>query len=65
MTSKVFLNSRRWRNSGVQEEGYDAQTGRVVVKVDPQYFRPAEVEYVFFIMPLLATSHVWMQPSPR
>ncbi|KAG2351419.1 histidinol dehydrogenase, partial [Suillus spraguei] len=33
-----------WRNSGVQEEGYDAQTGRVVVKVDPQYFRPAEVD---------------------
>jgi GDPmannose 4,6-dehydratase len=28
----------------VQEEGYDAQTGRVVVKVDPQYFRPAEVD---------------------
>ncbi|KAG2348534.1 GDP-mannose 4,6-dehydratase [Suillus weaverae] len=33
-----------WRNSGVQEEGYNAQTGRVVVKVDPQYFRPAEVD---------------------
>jgi GDP-D-mannose dehydratase len=39
----------RWRNSGVQEEGYDAQSGRVVVKVDPQYFRPAEVEYVYFV----------------
>ncbi|KAG1749047.1 uncharacterized protein EDB91DRAFT_1112213 [Suillus paluster] len=34
----------KWRNSGVNEEGYDAQTGRVVVKVDPQYFRPAEVD---------------------
>ncbi|KAJ8588072.1 GDP-mannose 4,6-dehydratase [Rhizopogon salebrosus TDB-379] len=34
----------KWRNSGVQEEGYDAQSGRVVVKVDPQYFRPAEVD---------------------
>ncbi|KAG1819533.1 uncharacterized protein BJ212DRAFT_1478762 [Suillus subaureus] len=33
-----------WRNSGVQEEGCDAQNGRVVVKVDPQYFRPAEVD---------------------
>ncbi|KAG2115177.1 uncharacterized protein F5147DRAFT_676499 [Suillus discolor] len=33
-----------WRNSGVEEEGYDAQTGRVVVRVDPQYFRPAEVD---------------------
>lgn len=48
----------------MQEEGYDAQTGRVVVKVDPQYFRPAEVEYVLFT-PLLAKSHVCMQTSPR
>ncbi|KAG1861174.1 hypothetical protein DFJ58DRAFT_777961 [Suillus subalutaceus] len=34
----------RWRYSGVQEEGYDEKTERVVVKVDPQYFRPAEVD---------------------
>jgi len=34
----------KWRNSGVNEEGYDAKTGTVVVKVDPQYFRPAEVD---------------------
>jgi len=34
----------KWRNSGVQEEGYDAQSERVVVRVDPQYFRPAEVD---------------------
>lgn len=36
----------RWRGSGVDEEGYNAQTGTTVVRVDPQYFRPAEVEYV-------------------
>lgn len=36
----------RWRNSGVEEEGYDAKTNKVLVKVDSQYFRPAEVEYV-------------------
>lgn len=36
----------RWRNSGVEEEGYDPKTNRVLVKVDSQYFRPAEVEYV-------------------
>lgn len=34
----------KWRGSGVQEEGYNAQTGKVIVKVDPQYFRPAEVD---------------------
>lgn len=36
----------RWRGAGVQEEGYDPKTGKVLVKVDTQYFRPAEVEYV-------------------
>ena len=33
-----------WRGEGVNEEGVDPATGRVVVKVDPRYFRPAEVE---------------------
>lgn len=36
----------RWRGDGVKEEGVDTKTGKVVVKVDPAYFRPAEVEYV-------------------
>ena len=29
--------------------GIDVKTGKVVVKVDPKYFRPAEVEYVFLL----------------
>ena len=33
-----------WRGAGVNEEGIDPATGRVIVKVDPRYFRPAEVE---------------------
>jgi GDPmannose 4,6-dehydratase len=33
-----------WRYSGVDEVGIDKTTGRVVIKVDPKYFRPAEVE---------------------
>jgi GDPmannose 4,6-dehydratase len=33
-----------WRGGGIDEEGVDAQTGRVMVKVDPRYFRPTEVE---------------------
>jgi GDPmannose 4,6-dehydratase len=40
----VVGTSIKWRNTGVQEEGYDESTGKVLVKVDPQYFRPAEVE---------------------
>jgi len=32
-----------WRGEGVEEEGYD-EAGRCVVRVDPRYFRPTEVE---------------------
>ena len=34
----------RWQGEGVQEQGIDLATGRVLVEVDPKYFRPAEVE---------------------
>jgi GDPmannose 4,6-dehydratase len=33
-----------FRGKGVEEVGVDAATGRVVVRVDPAFFRPAEVE---------------------
>ena len=32
-----------WRGSGLEEKGVDAD-GRVIVAVDPRYFRPAEVD---------------------
>lgn len=34
----------RWEGSGVDEKGVDTNTGDVLVSIDPQYFRPAEVE---------------------
>ncbi len=34
----------RWEGEGVDEKGIDTATGRVLVEVDPKYFRPAEVE---------------------
>jgi GDPmannose 4,6-dehydratase len=33
-----------WKGEGLDEQGIDTQTGRVIVKVDPRYFRPTEVE---------------------
>ena len=33
-----------WENEGVEEKGIDMRTGRVLVEVDPKYFRPCEVE---------------------
>ncbi|MDP2433604.1 MAG: GDP-mannose 4,6-dehydratase [Pseudomonadota bacterium] len=35
--------SIRWEGQGAEEKGYDA-TGKVIVAVDPRYFRPTEVE---------------------
>jgi len=33
-----------WKGKGLDEEGIDATSGRVLVKVDPRYFRPTEVD---------------------
>jgi GDPmannose 4,6-dehydratase len=33
-----------WQGSGVQEVGVCANTGQILVKVDPAFFRPAEVD---------------------
>jgi GDPmannose 4,6-dehydratase len=33
-----------WRGKGADETGVDAKTGTVLVRVDPRYFRPAEVD---------------------
>lgn len=34
----------RWEGSGIDEKGIDEANGRVLVEVDPKYFRPCEVE---------------------
>ena len=34
----------KWQGEGVDEKGIDANTGRVLIEVDPKYFRPTEVE---------------------
>jgi GDPmannose 4,6-dehydratase len=36
--------SIRWEGTGVDEKGYDQETGACIVAVDPRYFRPTEVE---------------------
>jgi GDPmannose 4,6-dehydratase len=33
-----------WVGEGVEEKGIDRKTGKVLVEIDPRYFRPAEVE---------------------
>ncbi len=44
LTARQLGYSIEWRGSGVDEEGIDRKTGKILVKIDPRYFRPTEVE---------------------
>lgn len=33
-----------WKGKDIDEKGYDKATGKVLVEIDPKYFRPAEVD---------------------
>lgn len=35
-----------WEGEGVDEVGRDRETGDTIIKVDPQYFRPTEVDFL-------------------
>ena len=35
-----------WQGAGTEEKGVDAVSGKVLVEVDPRYFRPAEVDHL-------------------
>jgi GDP-D-mannose dehydratase len=39
-----ILTSHRWRGEGAEEEGIDEKTGKILVRIDPRYIRPVEVE---------------------
>lgn len=36
-----------WKGEGVNEWGYDKKTGKILVDVNPKYFRPTEVELLW------------------
>ncbi|MBI2603991.1 MAG: GDP-mannose 4,6-dehydratase, partial [Candidatus Harrisonbacteria bacterium] len=33
-----------WQGKGLKEKGIDRKTGKVIIEIDPRYFRPAEVD---------------------
>ena len=37
----------KWEGEGIDEKGIDVATGRVLVDVNPQFYRPAEVEFLW------------------
>ena len=34
----------QWQGTGAEEQGLDPKTGKILVRVDPRYYRPTEVE---------------------
>lgn len=37
----------RWEGKGIHEKGIEEKTGRVLVDVNPEFYRPAEVEFLW------------------
>jgi GDPmannose 4,6-dehydratase len=33
-----------WKGKGIEEKGFNTKTGDVIIEIDPQYFRPTEVD---------------------
>ncbi|ANH73265.1 GDP-mannose 4,6-dehydratase [Ralstonia insidiosa] len=44
MAAKVVGTDIAWEGLGEKETGYDAKSGRVIVKVNPKFYRSAEVD---------------------
>lgn len=51
-----------WQGTGIEEKGISRADGRVLVEVDPKYFRPAEVETLLGDPTKAKTELVW---NPR
>ena len=43
-TARHFDYELAWQGTGLEEKGVDVKTGQVLVEIDREYFRPAEVE---------------------
>lgn len=46
-TEKAFAANGmtiRWEGEGIDEKGYDTETGKLLVSVNPQWFRPTDVD---------------------
>lgn len=46
VTSKRLGYDIIWKGEGVNEKGYDSNTGKLLVEVDSKYFRPSEVDFL-------------------
>jgi GDPmannose 4,6-dehydratase len=51
-----------WKGEGEDEKAYDAATGKCVVRVNPKFYRPAEVDLLIGD-PQKATDKLGWQPK--
>lgn len=42
--AKLMGMEIKWQGKGIKERGIDKKSGKVVIEIDPNYFRPAEVD---------------------
>jgi GDPmannose 4,6-dehydratase len=52
----------RWEGKGIAEKGIDSTTGKVLVEIDPLYFRPTEVDLLIGD-PSKAKAHLGWEPK--
>lgn len=53
-----------WEGAGVDEKGRDAASGRVLVEIDPRYFRPTEVDLLLGDPSKARTVLGWSHTTP-
>lgn len=41
---KVLGMDIEWKGKGLEEKGIDKKTGKIIIEIDPEYFRPTEVD---------------------
>jgi len=44
VAAKLLDMDIAWEGEGINERGIDRKTGKIIIEIDPKYFRPAEVE---------------------
>ncbi|NJL50389.1 MAG: GDP-mannose 4,6-dehydratase [Blastochloris sp.] len=53
-----------WKGTGVDEKGLDSATGKVLVEIDPRYFRPTEVDLLLGDPTKASTRLGWRHTTP-
>ncbi|MFA6304886.1 MAG: GDP-mannose 4,6-dehydratase [Patescibacteria group bacterium] len=46
LTAKLLGYQLTWQGEGLEEKGIDAKSGKILVEIDPEYFRPTEVDFL-------------------